>query len=246
MTPRFREAWAVRERHFGPQVVFDHLQETVAVSVTGAACSLSCKHCDSHFLGAMTPIERVPAAPSYLISGGCDREGKVPLLLRTQEIAALSGRKNLHVGLVAEEEASAYAALGEVVSLDFVGDDATIREVYGLDKRVEDYLAAYRLLRRHARVIPHITLGLLGGTWSGERRALELLAGEGVEAITFLVFFPVPGTAYGDRAPLPVEEVLQFLAEARMLLPEVPLALGCMRPRGRYRQILDEGRCRRG
>jgi uncharacterized radical SAM superfamily protein len=37
-----------------------------------------------------------------------------------------------------------------------------------------------------------------------------------------------------------VEEVISFLAGARMRFPDISLALGCMRPKGRYRQILDE------
>ncbi|HZK84928.1 MAG TPA: radical SAM protein, partial [Desulfosporosinus sp.] len=33
---------------------------------------------------------------------------------------------------------------------------------------------------------------------------------------------------------------IRFLAGARIRFPEVSLALGCMRPKGKYRQTLDE------
>jgi uncharacterized radical SAM superfamily protein len=54
-----------------------------------------------------------------------------------------------------------------------------------------------------------------------------------------LVFMPTPGTRYAERQPPPVEAVGEILAEARLRLPQATLYLGCMRPKGRYRQQID-------
>jgi uncharacterized radical SAM superfamily protein len=63
------------------------------------------------------------------------------------KLAALKGRHryNFHVGLVSEEEIKALAPLADVVSFDFVGDDATIRETLKLHKQVADYVNCYQV-----------------------------------------------------------------------------------------------------
>jgi biotin synthase len=114
-----------------------------------------------------------------------------------------------------------------------------VAEAYGFAATAEDYRATYRMLRKHVRVVPHITIGLRGGRISGERAALEVLREEGAESIVFLVLIPTPGTRYAGCAPPPVEDVARLLAEARLAFPETPLLLGCMRPAGSYRQALD-------
>jgi biotin synthase len=184
---------------------------------------------------------RLTDARSLLISGGCDRWGRVPVTTHLDTIRALRhGRRlNWHVGLIQEQDLQAISELVDVVSFDLVGDDATISEVYGFDATVDDYRSTYRLLRQHVSVIPHITIGLRGGKISGERQALHFLEREGADAIVFIIFIPTPNTLYADRRPPPVEEVARILAEARLAFPTTPLLLGCMRPGGLYRQEID-------
>jgi uncharacterized radical SAM superfamily protein len=129
--------------------------------------------------------------------------------------------------------------LVDVISFDFVGDDETIREVYDIDRTVDDYVATYRLLRRYARTVPHVTVGLRGGALGHELPALERLEQLGADGLVVLVFIPTPGTRYADRQPPPAEAVGELMVEARLRFPEVPLYLGCMRPGGSYRDLLD-------
>jgi len=184
---------------------------------------------------------RISAAPSLLISGGCDLTGRVPVTQHLETVKALrNGRRlNWHVGLINEEEIQAIAPYVDVVSFDFVGDEDTIREVYGLNRTVDDYVETYKLLRRYCKVIPHITIGLRGGELGHERKALRILRDLGVEGLVLIVFTPTPGTRYASRQPPSVESVLELLVEARLLFPDVPIALGCMRPHGEYRHRLD-------
>jgi uncharacterized radical SAM superfamily protein len=178
---------------------------------------------------------------SCLISGGCDPRGRVPVTSHSSQVAGLrSGRiLNWHVGMIYEEEMRAIAPYVDIVSFDFVGDNETIREVYGLDCTVDDYVYTYAMLRQYAKVVPHLTLGLRGGRLSGEYAALHMLEKTGLDALVVLVLIPTPGTRYASCRPPSLEEVADFLSTARRTLSNTPLYLGCMRPGGHYRLQLD-------
>jgi uncharacterized radical SAM superfamily protein len=243
MKVRTEEAWSVRQANFEPVIGFDYPLDTLVVSLTGDRCELDCAHCGGHYLQSMIPIwkaDRTPAT-SCLVSGGCDKEGRVPVTSHLDEVARLrQGRTmNWHVGLIGESEAEIIAPYVDVISFDFVGDDETIREVYGLEVGVEKYVATYQLLRAYATVVPHITVGLRGGSLSGEYRALEILRELGVDGLTFIVFIPTPGTRFAECDPPAPEQVAELVVEARLRFPTVPLHLGCLRPRGSYRDRLD-------
>jgi uncharacterized radical SAM superfamily protein len=179
---------------------------------------------------------------SALISGGCTLEGKVPFTQQLDFLHKLKQevRLNFHVGLLDGDEILLLKDLADVASFDFVADPETIQEVYGLKRGLEDYSRVYQALREAVPVMPHLTLGLRGGQWGGEEKALDALEELGLDGLIFNVFIPTPGTRYALKQPLPVEEVICFLARARMRFPDISLALGCMRPKGRYRQTLDE------
>lgn len=240
---KLASAWAVRRAHFSDEITWSQPLDTAVLSLTGRGCALDCAHCGGHYLGGMRPIwEAEPdGSTSCLISGGCDPTGRVPVLAHLDRVRAWrQGRTmNWHVGFVSEAEVQAIAPLVDVVSFDFVGDDATIREVYGLERTVADYEATYRLLRRYVRTLPHVTIGLRGGVLGHEIPALERLQELGADGLVFLVLIPTPGTRYADRRPPPPDVVAGLLAEARLRFPDVPLYLGCMRPKGSYRDQLD-------
>ncbi len=249
------QAWYTRQANFDASIVFNSPGKTVSVSVTGSSCALNCAHCAGVYLRAMVPLEKAldnyknwEKGTSFLISGGSDALGKVPLvehLDRLRELAEL-GPLNLHTGLVTEEEAKKLAGIAAVVSFDLVGDNETIAEVYGLSATVEDYLASYRALQKYARVIPHLCIGLKGGKIKGEYEALHLLRKEKVEAISMIIFRPTAETPYSDCPPPPPAEVANFMASARLMFPYTPIFLGCMRPGGHYREVIDTYAIRAG
>jgi uncharacterized radical SAM superfamily protein len=191
----------------------------------------------------MVSIDAVDAdgRTSCLISGGFDRHGRLPVSPHLKKIADLrTGRKlNWHLGMIDEDELLALVPYVDVVSFDIIGDDATIGEVYGLGYGAADYMGTYRMLRQHVRVVPHLTLGLRGGNFSGEHDALSALQAAGLEALVLLVFRPTKGTRYAGCDPPPLSEVADFVLTARRALPDTPIYLGCMRPGGRYRRDLD-------
>jgi uncharacterized radical SAM superfamily protein len=50
--------------------------------------------------------------------------------------------------------------------------------------------------------------------------------------VVLVVLRPLPGTPMAGAAPPSAEEVGRVAAVARLLMPEVPLLLGCARPAG--------------
>lgn len=245
-----QHAWEVRQAHFVDEIFFDFPALTESITLTGQSCALNCAHCGGHYLKGMRSVPEIQAQGpnsnyvfrSALISGGCTLEGKVPFTQQLDFLHKLKQdvRLNFHVGLLDGDEILLLKDLANVVSFDFVADPKTIQEVYGLKRGLEDYSRVYQALRELVPVMPHLTLGLRGGQWGGEEKALDALEELGLDGLIFNVFIPTQGTRYALKQPLPVEEVIRFLAGARMRFPDISLALGCMRPKGRYRQILDE------
>ncbi len=243
---QLQRAWEVRVRHHPMELDCCDPSRTGVVSVTGSWCALNCAHCGGRYLRGMTPpgelgdlMRRRPS--SWLVSGGCDPSGRVPVAEHQDLLRRLRrcGPVNLHVGLIPAEEAAAVAPLVDAISFDLLADGRTIREVTGLTCGPETYFATYDLLRACARVKPHICIGIRGGGPSGEERALEFLARRGAEEVIFIVFIPTPGTRYQHRPPPDLKRVVEVLCAARTMLPRARLKLGCMRPRGRYRALLD-------
>lgn len=247
--------WEVRRWARPAEMRLDRLTGTRAVSVTGRACAVNCAHCGGHYLQDMLDPEEArreatrPAgrgkAPilSWLVSGGCERDGRVPVLRDASLLCLLAavGPLNLHTGLVPDDEqAQAIAGHASAVSLDFTVDQTAIDQTYGFDGvKAADFVDSYLRLKDHTRVVPHLLVGLAGGRIRGEREALKELLRLGADTIVFLVLIPTPGSRFGDLQPPPPGEVAALLAEARLLFPEASLNLGCMRPKGRYRAELD-------
>ncbi|HVJ48225.1 radical SAM protein [Desulfitobacterium sp.] len=245
------EGWETRKNHFPDVIGFDYPVATESISLTGTSCELNCAHCGQHYLKGMTDLAdvKVPREEedgssyrSALISGGCTSEGKVPFTAHLDLLHELkkSRHLNFHVGLLDDEEIPLLKGLADVVSFDFVGDQETIEEVYRLKRSLVDYIHVYQNLKKQVQVMPHLTLGLRGGEWGGEAKALDLLEELGLDGLVFLVFIPTPGTRYADRQPPELESVIRFLAQARLRFPDISLSLGCMRPKGQYRKKLDE------
>ena len=187
--------------------------------------------------------EKVSKYTSYLISGGCTTQGKVPLLPHLEQLRQLkkSARLNLHTGLIDREEACSLTEVADAVSFDFVCSREILQKVYGLDKNVSDYLESYRALVEcfgTQKVIPHITIGLDRGQVTHEVKAVELLASEGISRLVILVLIPTPGTSF-HRMPAPnLAETAAAIARIRALIPDAYFP-GMHAPRGAYRRQLD-------
>lgn len=234
-------------------IKFAYPQKTKPISVTGTDCELNCAHCGGHFLQHMQPLADITgtgadASASWLVSGGCQADGAVPVAQHLHRLRELKDHKrfNMHVGLVSDAVIEELASVADCVSFDFVVDNATIGEVFGTGRTADDYVACYQALQRKVKVMPHVCIGIKGGEISGEYRALQLLRELGAETVTFIIFMPTRGTRYADRQPPDLAATARLLSYARLTFPDIPLHLGCMRPGGRYREEIDKWAVRVG
>ncbi len=241
-----KEAWKVRQANFPFEIEFVYPHNTLPLRSTEENCSLNCSHCGGHYLKGMKPLEKGlgkegEGKKSFLLSGGCNASGQVPHFDKWEDIKVLSslGSLNFHSGLVEEREAEKLGQVAQVISFDFIADKETINGVYGLEASPKDYISSYRYLRKYAKVVPHLCIGINKGQIKGEYKALEVLKEEGASALSFIVFRPTPNTAFANFSPPSFEEVTKLIATARIMFPISPIFLGCMRPGGSYRGELD-------
>ena len=221
-----------------------------SVSITGSSCALRCKHCSGHYLagmrGAETPSKLKEFCAAHeadgglgvLVSGGSDLQGRVPLGRFYGEIGWVKENTglivNVHTGLLDTRQAEEIASTGvDIVSVDVVGSDETIRRVYGLDATVEDYAETLNALKDAgvANVVPHICVGLDFGEVRGEARAIEVASEIEPEIIVILGLIPTQDTAMEAVDPPSSEDLAKVVAATRLMSPGSSVAVGCMRSR---------------
>jgi len=219
-----------------------------AISVTGRACSLNCKHCSRKYLEGMapatTPEDLVAMAEAlaergakgFLLSGGVDPSGKIRLANFAPAIEEIKSttdlRINAHMGLTPLNEIEDLVRSGiDSFSVDLYGSNETIHEVLGLRARIEDYVAVLEGLREAGAPIiaPHICIGIHGGELKGEFSAIETLNGFNPRTLVLISLIPTKGTEYAEAAPPSQKAILSVIAKARAELPKTKIVLGCMR-----------------
>ncbi len=265
-------AFAARQSHFGNEITFHapglksyHIEgfeqknpkAFLPISITGSGCALDCDHCDSKILEPMIPLnpkeglyamcERLAkgGTEAVLISGGSQRDGKVPFMKHIDAISRIKKDLGLkvmvHTGLVDETMAKGLKEAGvDGVALDIIGSNETIKKVYHLNSTIEDYDYSLKVLTDYGLSIrPHIILGLHYGKMLGEYDALEMISKYPVHALILVIFTPLHGTLMQKVAPPPTDEVADFFHRARMKMPDSKILVGCARPSGEYKKIVD-------
>lgn len=226
------------------------------ISLTGRDCALNCAHCGRQLLETMHPAPTpgrllalarrllAQGCRGVLISGGADASGAVPLapfLPAIAELKAMGLAVLVHTGLPGEDTAAGLAAAGvDQVLFDVIGAEETIRDVYGLPYTPDDYRRGLAMLRAAGlAVAPHVVAGLHFGRLVGELNALDIIHEVGADVVVLVVLRPLPHTPMaGGPVPAP-ETVGRLAAVARLLMPHVPLSLGCARPAGRVKVEME-------
>ncbi|MCX6651678.1 MAG: radical SAM protein [Methanomassiliicoccales archaeon] len=212
-----------------------------SVSVTGTRCELMCQHCRGRYLEGMEPVAtpeelmafakelEAKGAPGFLLSGGCDRRGKVPLapfVPTVREIKrSTSLQVNLHPGLVSGTEAEELASSGaDRLSFDLTLDPDTLNHRMHLDRSPQDIIDSFKNLCRAApgRVAPHVLLGA-----GKEERELEAVRLAGKEEVPCIILLSLLGQKVDDWEGRLLRAVAAGVGTGR------PVLLGCLRPRGR-------------
>ncbi|MBN2155534.1 MAG: hypothetical protein JW776_05790 [Candidatus Lokiarchaeota archaeon] len=246
----------ILKRNFGGKIsTFIPGKQFVSLSVTGSSCELNCEHCHSHYLSHMQDVsseDKLRKSLNYLIernangcliSGGCDSDGKVPLLRFFSTLKEFKQKSslifNFHVGLVNEEDIRKIAEIQpDFVSFDLTLDAEIIHDVYHLKKHVNDYISTYKTLIQYGvRTIPHICVGLNFGDIKNEILALHKIANHPVDLIVFLVI--IPPLEHPKFHEVKMDDIRNLFTTARLLFPQTEISLGCMRPRGAHRHQIE-------
>lgn len=233
-------------------------EEFVSISVTGEKCALHCEHCKTHALQGMVDL---PASGrtlyalcadladrgtrGILVSGGSDRSGRVPLMRHLPDLARVRRELGLtvhvHPGLPDVGTCDALADIGiDAALFDVIGDRETIRSVYHLDAGPEEYEAVLAsFARRGVPAVPHIVIGHYFGSMKGEWRALEMVRRHPAKALVVVILTPWEDNGGDHQTGPALPEIEQFFLAARASCPDIPLILGCARPRGGLRAAID-------
>lgn len=220
-------------------------QSTLSVSVTGSSCVLSCKHCNRHYLKNMADPSMMNSAASrgtksFLISGGLGEGLFVPWERHKEELELLrrqyNVRFNIHTGpRISDSSIEILKDLVDVVSFDVIGNQRTMKEVYGVDAWRDSVRTLEMLIKADIKVIPHVTIGLEAGLMTHEFEAVSTISDLGLDCVVFLVLIPTPQTPYA-HSPLPeIERVRNLFSSV-----EIRKVLGCMVPHGNYRKELQK------
>ena len=230
------------------------------ISLTGAGCALDCDHCNKKILEPMIALDRKEGlfnmcqkmakyngTESVLISGGSKKTGEVPFMKHIDDIRRINEelgmRVIMHTGLVSDEaEAAALKEAGvHGVAIDIIGANETIKEVYHLDATIDDYDRSLELLSKYELSLrPHIILGLHYGKFLGEYTALDMIAKYPVHSLVVVILVPMSDTKMWGIDPPPTDDVAEFFIKARLKMPDTHIMMGCARPMGEYKKIVDK------
>ena len=224
-----------------------------AVSITGNRCDLCCEHCKGTLLHSMihteTPEQLVNRCISQwergafglLISGGCDRMGRLPWETFLPAIEEIKRKTDLfisvHSGIVDALTARRLKDAGvDQALIDVIGDDETYQAIYHVDFGISKIINSLEHLQDAGiPVIPHVVCGLYYGRIRGEKKAVNIISRFDVDQVVIVSLMNLPGPK-GTRFELPTaEEIAGVIVETRERIPHAEISLGCARQRGNTR-----------
>jgi hypothetical protein len=228
-----------------------------SISITGESCYLNCEHCGKEILKNMIPAttpERLlkvcakikkKGGKGCLISGGSLKDGRVPL---KSFVPAIKRVKNellldivVHTGVVYPELAEDLAEADvDAAMIDIIGSNETIRSVYHLDLKVTDFDRSLSILEKKGiPIVPHVVVGIHYGKLKGEKRALQLISKHKPAALVIVALTPLEGTPMKQVAPPSPINITRVILAAKLMMPNIPLLLGCIRPGGKHKSETD-------
>ncbi|MCA8903570.1 MAG: radical SAM protein, partial [Hyphomonas sp.] len=224
-----------------------------AFSITAAGCALNCDHCQKKILEPMIPatspemldqkvrdLIMLQNLQGFLLSGGSNKRNEIryerflPVVERLKhDFPHL--KIAIHTALLDEKLAKSMESAGvDTAMMDVIGAQETIRDVYHLDRPVEDFEATLAALTStKMEIVPHIVIGLHYGRILGERNALDIISRHPVHSLVLVVIMPFyakPGTF----ATPSEHDVGRIFLAARETIPDRQVLLGCARPAGMH------------
>ncbi len=268
----FKEAWEIARAEHGDAFTF-YLPGMVrygnlrgrypALSITGDKCLLQCEHCRGKLLAPMLKADQPEAlleagleqarrgAMGLLLTGGSDGKGQLPwkrFFPAIQEIRERTGLYlSAHSGFPDLDSCTRLKKAGVRQGLlDVMGDDRTAADVYHLEGLKPVLRGLEAIKESGLELVPHVVAGLQYGKIAAEKQALEIIRSFNPDALVVVVLTPLKGTPMESVSyPEPVE-VARLVASARVMMPHVPISLGCERPRNRDGWLMEKLAVRAG
>ena len=227
------------------------------ISITGTSCALNCKHCGGKVLETMHPALssqelfdlasklKQKGAVGCLVSGGCLPDGSVPLEKFVPVLGRIKRELGLtvfvHTGIINPETTMALKEAGvDAALIDVIGSTETVEKVYNLKVSIRDYAESLKALDQSGlSFVPHVIVGLNEGKLDGELEALKMISQVKPSALVIIAFMPIHGTEMANTPPPKPTDIAKVSALARLMFPQTPLVLGCMRPKGAVRNLTD-------
>lgn len=229
-----------------------------AFSITAAGCALNCDHCQKKILEPMIPatnpemLDRkvrdlimLQNLQGFLLSGGSNKRNEIRYERFLPVVEQLKHdfphlKIAIHTALLDDALAQSMESAGvDTAMMDVIGAQETIRDVYHLDRPVEDFEATLAALTRtKMEIVPHIVIGLHYGQILGEQNALDIISRYPVHSLVLVVIMPFyakPGTF----ATPSEHDVGRIFLAARETIPDRQVLLGCARPAGMHKRVTD-------
>ncbi len=229
-----------------------------AFSITAGACALNCDHCQAKILEPMIPatspdmleqkvrdLVLLQNLQGFLLSGGSNRRNEIKYEKYYPVVERLKRdfphlKIAIHSALLDEPRARMMESAGvDTAMMDVIGAKETIRDVYHLDRPVEDFEATLAALcATSMEVVPHIVVGLHYGRLLGEANALDIVSRHGVHSLVLVVIMPFYAKQ-GTFATPSTSDVGEVFLEARRRIADRQVLLGCARPPGMHKRVTD-------
>ncbi len=253
----FDEAWRLSREHHGntldlylPGMIrYGNMRGRYpGVSITGSRCQLLCDHCRGLLLTPMIkttdPDHLVRQCRAFskngnhgvLLTGGSDAHGQLPWRRYLPAIRRISTETDLflsaHTGFPGYRTCRDLKKAGVKQGLiDVMGDAETATSIYHLSGLAPVLEALSAIKESGLQLAPHIVAGLFHGKIKAEMNALEIIRSHTPHVLVIVALTPLKGTPMAGASPPSPLEIARLVAQARLLMPEVPISLGCERPR---------------
>ena len=225
-------------------------------SITGHNCALNCNHCEGKILKTMIPTYtpnqlyektiqlKKDGGIGCLISGGSNLDGSInfkpfiPIIKQIKQELGLT--VFVHTGIINLETAKQLKkAKVDLALIDVIGSKRTLTKL-NLKFELEDYINSLEALQKaKIQFVPHVLVGLDGEELENEFNALRIIANTKPSALVIIGFMPISRTKMEKNQPASPENIVKILITAKLLFPKIPIALGCMRQRGKNRTITE-------
>ncbi len=229
-----------------------------AFSVTAGACALDCDHCQAKILEPMIPattpemLDRkvrdlvlLQDLQGFLLSGGSNRRNEIKYERYFPVIETLKRdfphlKIAIHSALTDAPRARQMASAGvDTAMMDVIGAQETIRDVYHLERSVDDFEATLAALcATDMEIVPHIVIGLHYGRILGEAKALDIVSRHKIHSLVLVVVMPFYGRD-GMFVTPDTSDVGRIFLDARRKIPDRQVLLGCARPAGMHKRVTD-------